>query len=88
MSGHEGTASGQVVAVQEATDQEIVYVPIKKIRLRGPLTIVPVRLRLRRCEFPAPEVDWFQVYLNERLVTERRFRVLGNRGEVNGQSTS
>jgi hypothetical protein len=85
VSGHEGMASGQVVVVSEATEEEIVSAPINDIQLLGPLTAIPVGLRIRNCEFPAPGVYWFQVILNEKLVAERRFHVLGTSESTNGQ---
>jgi hypothetical protein len=88
LSGHVGPASGQVVAAREETEEEVAYVPIDEIQLLGPLTLVPVRLRITSCEFPAPGVYWFQVILNQKLVAERRFQVLVTPGENNGRSTT
>jgi hypothetical protein len=85
MAGHEGTASGRLVASNEATDEEIVYQTIGEIRLRGPLTMIHVRLKMLDCEFPSPGVYWFQIFLNEKLVGERRFLVSEASGDVNGQ---
>jgi hypothetical protein len=88
ITGHEGTASGRVVAASEATEEEVVYRPIDEIPLLGPPKIVHVRLRISNCEFPAPGVYWFQVTLNEKLVAERRFHVLEFPGDSNGQPTT
>jgi hypothetical protein len=84
VSGHEGTASGRIVAVNEATDEEIIGVPIDEIRLWGPLTIVHYRVQLQHCVFRAPGVYWFQVFLNQKLVAERRLHVEIS-GDTNGQ---
>ena len=56
VSGHEGTVSARLVAVREAAEEEIIYVPIGNIHLRGPLTLVPVWIRVRDCVFPEPGV--------------------------------
>lgn len=86
VSGHEGTASGEVVVVREADDHEIVSVPINDLELRGPLTMVQVGLRTTNCKFPAAGIYWFQVVLNQKLVAERRFRVHSSESS-NGQPT-
>jgi hypothetical protein len=44
-------------------------------------------LQLRIGEFPEPGVYWFQVFLNDKLVTERRFRVVSSVGESSGPPT-
>jgi hypothetical protein len=85
VSGHEGTASGQVVLVREADEEELMAVPIDDIQLWGPLFAIPVGLRIRNCEFPSPGIYWFWVILNQRLVAERRFHVLKTPGSSNGQ---
>jgi hypothetical protein len=56
LTGHEGMASGRIVVVQEATEEEITQVPIGEFQLSGPLQLTPMWLRLRDCEFPAPGV--------------------------------
>jgi hypothetical protein len=75
VSGHEGTASGHLVAVRAETEEAIVNVPIDEFDLLGPLNLISFWLQLHRCEFPAPGVYWFQVHLNDKLVPERRFQV-------------
>ena len=85
VTGHEGIASGHMVVVNEATDEEILYRPIEEFRLSGPLEVIPIWLRMRDCEFPEPGVYWFQVFLNDKLVMERRFRVVASLGDSNGQ---
>ena len=85
MSGHEGTASGHLVALNEASGEEIAYRPIHDIQLLGPLTVVHMRLQISHCEFPAPGVYWFQVMLNQKLVAERRFMVVETPGDSDGQ---
>jgi hypothetical protein len=85
VSGHGGMASGEVVVVNEATEEDIVHVPIAEFPLSGPLEAIPVWLRIRDCEFPEPGVYWFQVFLNEKLVAERRFHVVASPGDSNGQ---
>jgi hypothetical protein len=85
LSGHKGMASGYVVLVNGTTEEEIFQVPIEGVELSGPLEIIPAWLRLQDCEFPEPGVYWFQVFLNDKLVAERRFRVLAAGGEDNGQ---
>jgi hypothetical protein len=80
-------ASGRILVVNEATGVEILHVPIEEFQLSGPLEVIPVWLRLRHCEFPEPGVYWFQVFLNDKMVTERRFRVVASVGESNGQPT-
>src|SRR5439155_5235130 len=66
ITGHQGTASGRVVLVNEATEEIIIHVPIEEFELFGPLEVVPVWLRIRDCEFPEPGVYWFQVFLNQK----------------------
>ncbi len=85
VSGHERTVSARVVAVREATDEEVVYVPMGDIHLRGPLTLIPLWIRVRDCAFPAPGVYWFQVVVNDKLLLERRFHLVAIRGDTNGQ---
>jgi hypothetical protein len=85
VTGHTGMASGYVVIVKEATDEEIAHVPIEEFQLLGPLELVSVWLRIRDCEFPEPGVYWFQVFLSDKLVMERRFTVVAATGDSNGR---
>ncbi len=39
VTGHQGPASGRVVVVREATDEEIVNAPIDEFQLLGPLSV-------------------------------------------------
>jgi hypothetical protein len=87
VTGHRGVASGYLVGVHEATDEEIVYVPTGDIQLFGPLVIVPVHWWIEHCEFPEPGVYWFQVYFNQRLSAERRFLVSQSQVITNGRET-
>jgi hypothetical protein len=87
VTGHEGVASGHLALVQEATDTEILQVPISAFQLSGPLQLMSEWLQLRDCEFPEPGVYFFQVVLNGKLVMERRFHVLASPGDSNGQPT-
>jgi hypothetical protein len=87
VTGHEGEASGHQVLVQETTEEEILRLPIEGFHLAGPLEIVPVWLWVKDCEFPEPGVSWFQVFLNEKLVAERRFHAITISGDANGQPT-
>jgi hypothetical protein len=87
VSGHEGEASGHLALVQEATDTEIFQVPIDTFQLSGPLQVIPRWFELRDCGFPEPGVCFFQVVLNGKLVTERRFDVVAFPGDSNGQPT-
>jgi hypothetical protein len=88
LTGHPGSASGRVVVLREATEEEIVQVPIDPIQLLGQLTVLHLRVGITDCEFPTPGVYWFQVVLNEKLVAERRFFVNEIRGNTNGQPVS
>ncbi len=85
VTGHEGTVTGRVVGTNEATDEQIVDRLIGEIQLLGPLTMIHAELQIRNCEFPSPGVYWFQVFLNERLVAERRFSASEAPGDTNGQ---
>jgi hypothetical protein len=84
LSGHEGTATGRIAVVNEATDEEVAFAPIDEIQLWGPLAIVQLWLRIQHCEFPGPGLYWIQVLLNQKLVAERRFPILGISGEAHG----
>ncbi len=84
LSGHEGVATGRVVAVSDATDEEIAFAPIDAVQLWGPLSVVAYWLRIQHCVFPAPGLYWFQVLLNQKLVAERRFHVVHIPGEPHG----
>jgi hypothetical protein len=84
LSGHEGAATGRIVAVREATDEEIAFAPIDEVRLWGPLAVVPCWVRIQHCVFPAPGLYWFQVLLNQKLVAERRFHVVQVSGGPHG----
>jgi hypothetical protein len=87
LSGHEGTATGRIGIVREATDEEIAFASIEEVRLWGPLAVVHYWLGIQHCEFPAAGLCWFQVLLNQKLVAERRFHVLNTAGEVHGGPT-
>jgi hypothetical protein len=76
LSGPEGAATGRIVTVSAATDQEVAFVPLDEVPLWGPLTVVPCWVRIQHCVFPAPGLYWFQVLLNQKLVAERRFPVV------------
>jgi hypothetical protein len=88
VTGHMGSASGRVVILREAAEEEIARTPIDSIQLLGPLTVLHLRLEVMDCEFPAPGVYWFQVVLNEKLLAERRFIVIQTPGDTNGQPLS
>jgi hypothetical protein len=88
VTGHQGSASGRVVAVREGTEEEVAHTPIDEFQLLGPLTVLHLRVGITDCEFPAPGVYWFQVVLNEKLVAERRFFVSEAPGDTNGQPHS
>jgi hypothetical protein len=88
VTGHQGSATGRVVVVSETTQEEIVDVPIDEFQLLGPLTVLHLQLQIMDCEFPVPGVYWFQVFLNEKLVAERRFFVSEASGDTNGQPIS
>jgi hypothetical protein len=85
VTGHEGTVTGRVVGTNEATEEQIVYRLIDEIQLQGPLTMIHVQVQILDCEFPSPGVYWFEVFLNEKLVAERRFLVSETPGDTNGQ---
>jgi hypothetical protein len=87
VTGHQGTASGHLLVVNEATQEEVFYRPIEEFQLFGPLEIIPIWMRVWDCEFPEPGVYWFQVYLNGKLIQERRFRLVASPGGSNGQPT-
>jgi hypothetical protein len=87
VTGHEGMASGHLALVQEATDTKILHLSIDTFQLFGPLQVIPRWLKIRDCEFPEPGVYFFQVVLNGKLVTERRFHVVASPGDSNGQPT-
>jgi hypothetical protein len=88
VTGHQGPASGRVVVLREASEEEIAHAPIDEVQLQGPLTVLHLRLRISDCEFPASGVYWFQVFLNEKLVAERRFFASEIPGDTNGQPIS
>jgi hypothetical protein len=88
VTGHQGTTSGRVVVVQEATEEEVAHMPIDEFQLLGPLTVIHLQVEITDCEFPAPGVYWFQVFLNQKLVAERRFLVVQTAGDTNGQPRS
>jgi hypothetical protein len=85
VTGHQGTASGRVVVLREVPEEEMVQVPFDEIQLLGPLTFIHVQVQILDCEFPAPGVYWFQVFLNKKLVAERRFFASEAPGDTNGQ---
>jgi hypothetical protein len=88
VTGHQGSASGRVVVLSEATEEEISQVPIAEFQLLGPLTVYHLQVEITDCEFPATGVYWFQVVLNEKLVAERRFFANQIPGDTNGQPLS
>jgi hypothetical protein len=87
VTGHQGSASGRVVVVSEATEEDIADVPLDEIQLLGPLTFIHLQLQILDCEFPGPGVYWLQVFVAEKLVAERRFFVNEAPGDTNGQPT-
>src|SRR5262249_31973487 len=86
VTGHEGNVTYRIVGTNEASEEGIVFQPIDEIQLRGPLTVIHVRLQILDCEFPAPGICWFQVFLSEKLVAERCLVVSRTPGDTNGQS--
>src|SRR5262245_56536576 len=50
VSGHQGTASGRVVVVQETTEEEVAHVPIDEFQLLGPLTVIHLQVEITDCE--------------------------------------
>ena len=88
VTGHPGVASGRLVVLTEATEEEIIQVPIAEFQLLGPLTVYHLQVEITDCEFPATGVYWFQVVLNEKLVAERRFFANQIPGDTNGQPLS
>jgi hypothetical protein len=88
VTGHQGPASGHVVILREATEEEIAHTPIDEFQLSGPLTVIHLQVEITDCEFPAPGVYWFQVFLNDKLVAERRFFADESPGDTNGQPFS
>jgi len=85
VTGHSGIASGHLALVQEAGDTEILRVPIGTFQLSGPRQVITKWIELQDCVFSEPGVYWFQVVLNGKLVTERRFHVVASPGDSNGQ---
>lgn len=88
MSRHEGAVTGRVVATSEATEEQIAERLLGEFQLLGPLTMIHVQVQLLDCEFPSPAIHWFQVFLNEKLVAERRFLVSEAPGDTNGQPST
>src|SRR3979411_3343708 len=43
-TGHQGPASGRVAVLREATEEEIVQVPIDEFQLLGPLTVIHLQV--------------------------------------------
>ena len=85
VTGHDETASGHLALVREADDTEILQISIEEFQLSGPLQIILKWIEILDCEFPEPGVYWFQVVLNGKLVTERRFHVIASPGDSDGQ---
>jgi hypothetical protein len=88
LTGHEGTVTGRIVATNEATDETIAFLETGLLQFHGPLNLVQLAFPFRNCVFPTPGVYWFQVYLNEKLVNERRFSVTEALKDTNGQACS
>jgi hypothetical protein len=87
MSGHEGTVAERVVITSEASDETIADLETGVIQFQGPLNLVELAFPFGNCVFPTPGVYWFQVYMNEKLVSERRFSVTETPGGSNGQAS-
>jgi uncharacterized protein DUF6941 len=85
VTGHEGTVSGVVVAVNARTDEELFHGPLPPITLQGPLFVVSTHVRVRDCEFPEPGLYYFQVYFEQKLLGERPLRLTEGGGVGNGQ---
>jgi hypothetical protein len=88
VTGHQGPASGRVVVLREATEEEITHTPIDEFELLGPLAVIHLYVRITDCEFPAAGLYWVQVVLNDKLVAERRFFASESPGDTNGQPLS
>lgn len=85
MTGHEGTASGEVQAVRAETDDTISRQPIGPVQFLGPLVLLPLRVWLMDCAFPEPGLYYLQAYFGQKLVAERPLWLLKDEGSSNGQ---
>jgi hypothetical protein len=88
VTGHAGTVSGVVTAVNARTDEELFRAPTPQILLRDPLTVVPVFVRIQDCEFPEAGIYYIQVYLDQKLVCERLLCLTETRRTTDGQQTT
>ena len=87
MSGRQGTASCHVKVVEAATDSTLSETAEQQVPLEGPLRLIPVRWRIRRCSFPQPGLYYVQAYCGQQLLQERML-VLAYASEAhNGAST-
>ncbi len=85
LSGHEGTAVGNVVVVNARTDEEVFYKPTAEVVFQGPLVVVQAPVVFENCSFPEPGLYYVQVYFGPKLVNERPFRVTNGEVISNGR---
>ncbi len=85
LSGHEGTASGNVVVVNARTDEEVFYQPTPDYAFLGPLVVLQAGVRFESCTFPEPGLYYVQVYFGQKLVHERPFRATNGEVISNGR---
>ena len=76
MSGHRGEASCRVAVNRTETDEIVYRTSPRVIAFEGPMPVVPVIFRLRNCSFPAPGLDYVQMFHESKLIGERPLYLL------------
>jgi hypothetical protein len=71
VTGHEGTAAGTVTLIQARTDQALLRYHLPTTSFKGPLALIPLSVRMRRCVFPEAGIYYIQVHFEEKLLGER-----------------
>jgi hypothetical protein len=76
LTGHEGTADGQLKVVQARTDNVLFVRDLPALEFIGPQVITCVRARIRNCRFPEPGLYFIQFLTDDKQIGEKLLRVL------------
>ncbi len=85
LTGHEGTASGEIRIVLAETDDTVYRQEVGPVPFVGPLVLVPLRAWLTDCEFSDAGLYYVQVYFGQKIIAERPLWLTQSEGGSNGQ---
>jgi hypothetical protein len=76
VTGHPGTASGDVTLEHARTGLALAKQSLPNVPFEGPLVILPLSVRFRRCTFPEAGIYFIQVHFEGKLLGERSLELL------------